>query len=187
MRIIGGKLKGKKLFYLDLKVTRPLRDYVKENIFNIICHSKAIEIKIKGSKILDLFSGSGPFGIECLSREAQFTTFVEKDKDAMNIIRKNIHFLSIEKNTNLFQTEINHFLEERIDKEKYDIIFLDPPYSNTDYIKNIKKIKELKCYNKKHLIILHRDINSKEIYDNFINIIFIKKYGRSKVIFGFIN
>lgn len=186
MRIIGGKLKGKKLFYLNLKVTRPLRDYVKENIFNIINHSNEFEIKIKGSTILDLYSGSGSFGIECLSREAKFTTFVERDKDAMNILKKNIHFLSIEENTNLFQSEIDQFLEGRINKEKYDIIFLDPPFSNTDYINNLKKIKDIGCYKKKNLIILHRDISSKEIYDNFINIIFIKNYGRSKIIFGFL-
>ena len=63
MRIIGGKLKGKKLFFLSSKITRPLRDMVKESIINIIVHSNVINIDIKNSNILDLYSGVGSFGI----------------------------------------------------------------------------------------------------------------------------
>ena len=81
MRIIGGEFKGKKLFLPDDKNTRPLKDIVKESIFNLIQHSKKIKIKIEGSVVLDLFSGSGSFGLECLSRGAQNVTFVEKDRN----------------------------------------------------------------------------------------------------------
>ena len=78
MRIIGGDYKGKKLVLPNDKKTRPLKDLVKESIFNLIHHSKKINLDIHNSLILDLFSGSGSFGLECISRGAKKVTFVEK-------------------------------------------------------------------------------------------------------------
>ena len=78
MRIISGIFKGKKLFLPTDKNTRPLKDLVKESIFNLIKHSNKINININNSVILDLFSGSGSFGIECLSREAKKVFFFRK-------------------------------------------------------------------------------------------------------------
>ena len=75
MRIISGKHKGKKLFLPKDKNTRPLRDLVKESIFNLLDHSEKIKKKIENSSILDLFSGSGSFGIECLSRGSKIVFF----------------------------------------------------------------------------------------------------------------
>ena len=96
MRIISGLLKGKKIDFLKSSITRPLRDFVKENIFNILNHSKLITIPLKNIKILDLYSGVGSFGIECISRQIGETTFVERDKTALNILKKNIKKLDIE-------------------------------------------------------------------------------------------
>ena len=79
MRIIGGKFKSKSLFLPLDKNTRPLRDFVKESIFNLIVHSKKINVEINNSIILDLFSGSGSFGLECISRGAKFVNFFEWD------------------------------------------------------------------------------------------------------------
>ena len=79
MRIISGKLKGKKIFIPKDKITRPLKDLVKESIFNLIKHSKKIDIDIKESIVLDLFSGSGSFGIECLSHQAKMVIFFDLD------------------------------------------------------------------------------------------------------------
>ena len=77
MRIIGGAFKGKKIFEPTDISTRPLKDLTKESIFNIIIHSNKIETNLSNSNILDLFSGVGSFGLECLSRGASFVTFVE--------------------------------------------------------------------------------------------------------------
>ena len=71
MRIISGKYKGKKILFPDKSITRPLRDRVKESIFNILQHSNKIQFEFKNSIVLDLFSGSGSFGLECLSRDAK--------------------------------------------------------------------------------------------------------------------
>ena len=75
-----------------IKITRPLKDVVKESIFNLIQHSNKININIKNSQILDLFSGSGSFGIECLSREAKKVTFIENYPEAIKILEKKFEF-----------------------------------------------------------------------------------------------
>ena len=77
MRIISGLNKGKKLIMPNDKVTRPLKDMAKESIFNILAHSKYINFRIKDSKVLDLFSGIGSFGLECISRGSKFVFFLE--------------------------------------------------------------------------------------------------------------
>ena len=78
MRVVGGFLKGKKIEFLNSQITRPLKDIVKESIFNVIHHSKLMNITIDGSNILDLYSGIGSFGIECVSRGAKKVTFIEE-------------------------------------------------------------------------------------------------------------
>ena len=80
MRIISGNLKGKKLNFLNAPSTRPLKDMVRESIFNTILHSNLINVTIPNSLVLDIYSGTGSFGIECISRGASVVNFVEKDK-----------------------------------------------------------------------------------------------------------
>ena len=95
MRIISGSLKGRKInFYKSLK-TRPLKDSVKENIFNILKHSNLINIEIENSNVLDLYSGCGSFGIESLSRGAKKVTFIDQDLKASNILKENVPAWSV--------------------------------------------------------------------------------------------
>ena len=89
MRIVGGLFKGKKINFLNEKITRPLRDLVKESIFNILEHSNLIKVKINTSAILDLYSGIGSFGIECISRGAKEVCFVENNYKAINVLKQN--------------------------------------------------------------------------------------------------
>ena len=90
MRIISGELKGANIFLPKNKNTRPLKDMVRESIFNLLIHSNKISFDINKSKVLDLFSGTGSFGLECLSRKAEKVFFIEKEKDAIRILKKNI-------------------------------------------------------------------------------------------------
>ena len=83
MRIISGKYRGKKLYLPMDKETRPLKDLVKESIFNLLSHSKKIFVDIKDSSVLDLFSGSGSFGLECISRGSENVIFFEKYTKAL--------------------------------------------------------------------------------------------------------
>ena len=91
MRIISGYFKGKKILHPKDNQTRPLRDIAKESIFNIINHSKKFNISLTESLILDMFSGVGSFGIECISRGAKHVTFVENYKGVLPILKKNLY------------------------------------------------------------------------------------------------
>ena len=98
MRIISGSFKGKKILEPKDNKTRPLKDLVKESIFNIISHSNKFTINLNKSNILDLFSGVGSFGIECLSRGAKKVVFVENYSEALVILKKNLNSLKSVKN-----------------------------------------------------------------------------------------
>ena len=130
MRIISGDFRGKKINQpKDIK-TRPLKDLTKESIFNIISHSNKININLKNSNVLDLFSGVGSFGIECLSRGAKYVTFVENYNGVLDILKKNLINLKDVDNYKIIEKDINNnnFFSEI--NSSYDIIFLDPPYKD---------------------------------------------------------
>ena len=122
MRIISGSLKGKLINFLKNSTTRPLKDTVKENIFNILNHSNLINIEIKESNVLDLYSGIGSFGIECISRGAKKVTFIENNKEAVNILNKNLIQHSIINKTSILKDDINNALKNLKD-ERFNIFF----------------------------------------------------------------
>ena len=183
MRIISGFLKGKKLDFLKSAVTRPLRDFVKESIFNIIKHSDFNKVRLENANILDLYSGVGSFGIECISRGARKTTFVEDNSKTLIILKKNLNNLKIENQSEVFNKIIS-FLKILNNKEKFEIIFFDPPFAENLFIEELKIIKDSKIYKKNHLIIIHREKKSYDDLEKIIDILLVKNYGRSKIIIG---
>ena len=183
MRIIGGKFKGKKLFFISSKITRPLRDMVKESIINIIVHSNIINVDIKNSNVLDLYSGVGSFGIECISRDAKEVTFVEENKNTFEILKKNIRNFLLEEKTYPNNMAIDNFFSQNM-KKKFDIFFLDPPFANNDFLQHLKIIKEMSLYKQNNLVIIHRENNKEDHLPAYFNRLLIKKYGRSKILFG---
>ena len=183
MRIISGKHKGKSIFFLKTPTTRPLKDSVKENIFNIISHSKLLNIKIKGSNVLDLYSGMGSFGLECISREANNTIFVEKNINMAKILTKNLNSLSANCKATVVTDETKNFLNKKF-SDKFEIIFFDPPFAKNSFVDELKLIKEKNINKKNHVIIIHREKKSKDNFIDILDPIIIKNYGRSKIIFG---
>ena len=141
MRIISGSFKGRSIKFLKNSNTRPLKDSVRENIFNILEHSHTIKPKIKNSNILDLYSGIGSFGIECISRGAKSITFVDQDVSATKILKENLTYLSIINKSKIFNIKIEKFLINDF-KEKYNIFFLDPPFKDFNFLQNLKLIKK---------------------------------------------
>ena len=83
MRIIAGKMKGTSLFITPNKNTRPLKDMVRESIFNFLSHSNKISFQFEKAHVLDLYSGTGSFGLECMSRKAAKAIFIEKENDCI--------------------------------------------------------------------------------------------------------
>ena len=182
MRIISGTLKGKSINFLKNKNTRPLKDSVKESIFNILNHSNLVKTDIQNSNILDLYSGVGSFGIESLSRNAKRVTFIEKDINASNILKENLKKLSIFQKSKIFTDKIENVLSRL--EEKFNIFFLDPPFADENYFLNLKLIKNRKIFEENHIVIIHREKRSKENFGNILHIVETKQYARSKIFFG---
>ena len=183
MRIISGKFKGKNINFLKNKVTRPLKDFVKENIFNILLHSNLINVDIKNSNILDLYSGVGSFGLECISRGAKKVTFVEDSKISAKILDENLRKLSMKSKYEVYNISTESFFKKEF-SVKFDVFFLDPPFSDIKFLQDIKLIKDFNLYKKNHIVIIHREKKTLDKFEKFLNIKFTKTYGRSKIIFA---
>ena len=187
MRIIGGNLRGKKILNPTDKSTRPLKDMVRESIFNIIEHSKNEYVELNNAKVLDLFSGTGSFGIECLSRGAKKVIFFENYINSIKILKKNLDLLNLNKQSKIIEKDAYNITQTQNNLVKFDLIFLDPPFKDNKLNQLIEKIKQMKIASKKTLIIIHRN---KKISENISKDLIISKeknYGLSKVIFGKIN
>ena len=185
MRIIGGNFKGKKLFEAFDKNTRPLKDLVKESIFNILEYSKEEKINFKNSLILDLFSGTGSFGLECVSRGASMVYFFENYNESVEIIKKNSKKLKCENKIKIFEISAHNLKKiEELKSIKFDLIFLDPPYKEQNIKEILEEIYKINILNDNGIIVLHRHKKNQENFGKNFIIKRISKYGISKIIFG---
>ena len=183
MKIISGKFRGLKLFLPLNKDTRPLKSIVKEAIFNLLSHSNKFDIQIEKNYILDLFSGTGSFGLECLSRGANHVTFVEESENAIKILNKNIKKLKSENNVLTVNKSVYDFINKPLEYN-FNLIFLDPPFKETNISFIIDTLKRSKILNKNTIFIIHRHKKTKDIFPENFKIIEEKKYGLSKIVFG---
>lgn len=136
MRVITGTARGKRLKELPGMETRPTTDRVKEGLFNVI------QFDIEGRRVLDLFAGTGQLGIECLSRGAAFCDFVDSAPDAVKIVRENIATAAVTDRAAVHQRDFTAFLQSRRG-ERYDLIFLDPPYAHTSLERALEQIADI--------------------------------------------
>ncbi len=183
MRIISGFFKGKKILIPKDKKTRPLKDLTKESIFNVIKHSNKFKIEFSNSLILDLFSGVGSFGIECLSRGVKKVIFIENYSIVLPLLKKNL--LSLKPINNYEIIEKNIYKDNVFSKlnYKFDIIFLDPPYKDSNLENLFLIIESQKILKKNGIIILHRHKNDQKSIPSNFKLIEEKKYGISKILF----
>ena len=121
MRVITGSARGRRLKELEGLETRPTTGKVKEALFSVI------QFDIEGRRVLDLFAGTGQLGIECLSRGAASAVFVDRRADAVKLIRENVALCKLEDRAKIRQGEALPYLRSG---EKFDIVFLDPPYAS---------------------------------------------------------
>ena len=185
MRIISGNLKGSKLYITKDNTTRPLKDLARESIFNLLTHSNKISFKLEQSNILDLYSGTGSFGLECLSRKAKSVFFVENEKSAYKVLKKNINKLKLKKKTKIFFDDVLSLIRKKnFLGLKFDLIFSDPPFQNTNVDQLIELIFNNNLLSKKGIIILHRNKTTKEQLPDYFKLIDERIYGISKIIFG---
>jgi len=172
MEIISGKYKGRNIEGFSIDGTRPTMDRVKESLF------ATIQNHLDNSVVLDLFSGSGNLGIEALSEGAKEITLVDSNYKAIKVIEKNLNNIGI--NANVLNMDYKKAIE--IVNNKFDIIFLDPPYK-TNYIEEaIKLITKYNILNDEGIIVCESDSLDKIIYDNNYECIKDKKYGDKYVV-----
>ena len=184
MRVISGKFKNKKILLPDPKITRPLRDYVKESLFNLLKHTKSLNFEFDKSIVLDVFSGSGSFGIECLSRGSERAIFIEKNKDTLSILNKNIKNFLLSNQCNVifgdfFKIDLDEVLIENV-----NLIFLDPPFECTFLKEMFDRLKKYRNQLSECLIMIHYEKNNDFKFDNYLDIIVKKKYDRSIIAFS---
>ncbi len=125
MRIITGIAKGTRLETLDSDATRPTSDKVKEAIFSMI------QFELEGRRVLDLFGGSGQLALEALSRGAERATIIDESRDAVNIIINNAKHAKLYEKCRISAISSGSFLKSFRDDDKFNIVFLDPPYAST--------------------------------------------------------
>lgn len=169
MRIISGNLKGRVIKGYDIEGTRPTMDRVKESIFS------SIQNYIPDGIILDLFAGSGNLGFEAISNYANKCYFVDKNRECIKLINENISLFKIN-NAVVINDDYKNALVKLKD-EKFDVVFLDPPYKNNDYINNaIEYIMNNNMLNSKGIIVCEYDSVINTNYYG-LDIIKEKRYG----------
>ncbi len=139
MRVISGFLKSRTISVLkSSKNIRPTTDRARETLFNIISNS----FEFNDSNVLDLFSGSGSFGIECLSRGAKYCYFVDSYTES---IENNINALKLIEHSEIVKSDVLYFLKNKSEL-KFDIIFADPPYNYQNYEKLLDYVSVFNTY-----------------------------------------
>jgi 16S rRNA (guanine(966)-N(2))-methyltransferase RsmD len=172
MRITGGKYLNRRI-KCPPGIIRPAMDRMRESMFSILGD-------LTGTSFLDLFSGSGIVGIEAASRNARSVILVEKDRKKKNVILDNISFVESDILLNMYPAE--RFLKTC--KNKFDTIYLDPPFNMKNKMSFIKMISERDIYRPGGIVIIHipaedkyeETADSLRVYDK-------RKYGRSVLLF----
>ena len=179
MRIISGKFKGHKLNIPKNFLIRPTTDRFKESLFSII-NSEKYSSNIHGKYFLDLCSGSGGIGIEAFSRGAKKVYMIDKNQDAINLIKKNLSKIALnsELNKNLIVLKKDITKIKKLLLPQFDFIYFDPPYGSSIYSTVLKIISDNKILSDKGLIFVESDqlINIDKLN---LEEIFSKKIGSS--------
>ncbi|MFH5835700.1 16S rRNA (guanine(966)-N(2))-methyltransferase RsmD [Proteiniclasticum sp. C24MP] len=189
MRIISGTAKGRKLLSPrnegritqkgEMRATRPTLDRVKVSMFNII------NPKIYGARVLDMFAGTGSLGLECASRGADTVILTEKFKETYDILVENINLLGFTDSCKAYHKDSYEFIKSSgSNGEKFDIIFVDPPYLNNMVEESIRLIEKYDLLSENGVIVSKYD-KDESIYkpDGKYELIDERKYG--KTILGF--
>ena len=157
MRVISGKARGTVLKSPDGLLTRPTADRVKEALFSII------QFEIPASRVLDLFGGTGQLGIEAISRGAKSAVFVDKSSAACKLIRENLSKANMSDQAQVVCADYEGFLMQC--KEKFDFIFLDPPYAEEFLENSLKIITEIDILQSGGIIVAERPLEKELLFE----------------------
>lgn len=171
MRVISGSARGLKLLSLEGDNTRPTLDRVKEALFSMLT------VYVPSANVLDLFAGSGALGIEALSRGADRCVFVDSLPQAMDIVKANAAKARVAERSAFCTVNALSYLSSSIDK--FDLVFLDPPYRGNLYEDCLTKLYENGFIKKGSVVVMEWDSEMKKPYvPPFYEVIRERKYGR---------
>ena len=154
MRIIAGEFRGRKIKQPESAEVRPTKDRIRESVFNMIAEL------VPDCRVLDLFAGSGAYGLEALSRGAREAVFVEKGKENSEVIKENIRTLDVGDRSKVITSDVFRILEGlKGEKEAFDLVFVDPPYSKNMAKKTLLKVNHYDILNHSGLLIIEHHKN----------------------------
>jgi 16S rRNA (guanine966-N2)-methyltransferase len=169
IRIIGGRHKSYRIVFRATPALRPTTDRAKETLFSWL------QFELEGKSCLDLFAGTGSLGLEALSRGAQHVTFVEKEKSLFKSIKKNIIHLGYEDKIQAACIDASRWL--KTNKQKFDVIFLDPPFDQIDYKVLIRTIYQSNVLNESGKVFLETNKHTELKLSKTLNILKEKTIG----------
>ena len=169
IRIIGGRHKSYRIVFRATPALRPTTDRAKETLFSWL------PFELEGKSCLDLFAGTGSLGLEALSRGAQHVTFVEKEKSLFKSIKKNIIHLGYEDKIQAACIDASRWL--KTNKQKFDVIFLDPPFDQIDYKVLIRTIYQSNVLNESGKVFLETNKHTELKLSKTLNILKEKTIG----------
>lgn len=179
MRIITGRARGTNLFSPKNYDVRPTADRVKESVFNILGSS------IVDGRVLDAFAGSGNLGLECWSRGAASVVFVDKSRESLKLVQRNIEKCHAEDDCRCLQgdvLEVAHRLERQ--GEEFDFVFMDPPYHKGLVSALLKELVELELLSPKALLVAERGADEAPlVLPGKFTLVREEKYGSTLVAF----
>ena len=173
MRIISGRKRGHKLLEFEGEDVRPTTDRVKESVFNLI------QGFVPDAVCLDMFAGSGALSFEAISRGAQKAVCIDSDKRSIDIIKKNALSLGFLEDCDIVNMSCFDYVERTT--EKFDIVFLDPPYNKNFIEPVLDALIKNDVLNKDGIIVLESD--GTDFHDEFegLDIYRQRKYGRTYI------
>lgn len=173
MRIITGIARGVKLESLPGEdITRPTSDRVKEGLFS------AIQFEIQDKRVLDLFAGSGQLALEALSRGADSAVIIDESEKAVEIIKTNAKKTNLMKKCRIARQDYSEYLKSAKGREKFGIIFLDPPYAKDIPNEVLKKVARAQILDTEGIVVCESDKDN--MNEDIHGLKFVKKYKYGK-------
>lgn len=173
LKIITGTAKGKKLKTLEGEATRPTSERIKGAIFS------SIQFDIENRRVLDLFAGSGQLGLEALSRGAMSVSFVDSERCAMDIVKENAKITSFFDKCRYMVSDWRNYIRKASGRDKYDLVFIDPPYSMECCTEAVKRLEDAELLEKGAIVVLESGTEAINLLDfDSFEILKTSSYGK---------
>ena len=189
MKVIAGKHKGRKINIIVDKTIRPTRPMVREAIFSILSSGEFVDIQgndiIEGATMLDIFSGSGSFSMEALSRGASSVLLIDKDRKHLNLAKENIESINELEKAQFICADIERLYPPA--GGPVDLVFIDPPYAKNMVEKSIQTLKSNNWLKAGTVIVVETAYKDKIEQPEYLDLVISREYGHTKISIYLVN